>query len=248
MSLVDEYRRQFAWREWPAIFAALPPLEGRTVLDLGCGPGDQAAELAARGARVVGIDVNEEFLHAARTRGIPGAEFRAGDLREPLAVGRPANGIWSSFAAAYFPDLTSTIGRWASALEPTGWIALVEVDDFFGHEPLSPRAREIFEGYAREGLAAGRYDFRMGRKLASSLERAGFRPAREFTVGDRELAFEGPAPEEILEAWARRLDRMKLLHEFSGDAYPSLREEFLACLARDDHRSTAKVYCCVAER
>jgi SAM-dependent methyltransferase len=245
---VDDYRRQFAWRDWPKIFAALPSLEGRTVLDLGCGPGDQAAELAARGARIVGIDLNEEFLHAARTRGIPGAEFRAGDLREPLDVGRPASGIWSSFTAAYFPDLTAVLDRWAYALEPGGWIALVEVDDFFGHEPLNPHARAIFDGYARDALEAGRYDFRMGRSLARFLERAGFRVERAFEVGDRELSFEGPAPEEILEAWRGRFERMRLLHDFCGDAYPALREEFLGCLARGDHRSTATVHCCLARR
>ena len=36
MSLAEEYRRQAAWRDWPRIFEALPPLRGLTVLDLGC--------------------------------------------------------------------------------------------------------------------------------------------------------------------------------------------------------------------
>ena len=44
-SLAEEYARQRAWRPWAGIFEALPPLAGRTVLDLGCGPGDVAAEL-----------------------------------------------------------------------------------------------------------------------------------------------------------------------------------------------------------
>lgn len=35
MGLASEYKKQFGWREWPAIFDALPPLEGQTVLDLG---------------------------------------------------------------------------------------------------------------------------------------------------------------------------------------------------------------------
>jgi 2-polyprenyl-3-methyl-5-hydroxy-6-metoxy-1,4-benzoquinol methylase len=56
VSLAGEYRRQSGWRSGPDILAALPRLEGATVLGLGCGVGDQAALLAARGARVLGFD------------------------------------------------------------------------------------------------------------------------------------------------------------------------------------------------
>lgn len=70
MDLADEYRRQFAWRDWATVFAALPPLAGQVVFDLGCGPGDLAAELVRRGARVVGFDCNEELLAAARERNL----------------------------------------------------------------------------------------------------------------------------------------------------------------------------------
>jgi 2-polyprenyl-3-methyl-5-hydroxy-6-metoxy-1,4-benzoquinol methylase len=66
MSLAEEYRRQLAWRSWAIILDALPLLPGHKVLDLGCAVGDQAAELAARGARVLGVDLDEELLQAAR--------------------------------------------------------------------------------------------------------------------------------------------------------------------------------------
>jgi 2-polyprenyl-3-methyl-5-hydroxy-6-metoxy-1,4-benzoquinol methylase len=59
MSLADEYRRQFAWRDWATALGALPPTSGHLVLDLGCAQGDLAAELVARGARVIGLDLNE---------------------------------------------------------------------------------------------------------------------------------------------------------------------------------------------
>lgn len=81
MTLSSEYKRQFGWRDWPTIFDALPSLHGQTILDLGCGVGDLAAELVARGARVIGVDMNEELLREARSRQLPNAEFRLGDLR-----------------------------------------------------------------------------------------------------------------------------------------------------------------------
>src|SRR5688572_20584544 len=53
---------------------ALRPLRGARALDLGTGPGVVALELAARGARVVGLDISENQIRAARecaeTRGL----------------------------------------------------------------------------------------------------------------------------------------------------------------------------------
>jgi SAM-dependent methyltransferase len=248
MSLAQEYRRQLEWRDWPRALDALPPLAGRLVLDLGCGVGDQAAALAARGARVVGVDLNEELLAEARSRGIPGAEFRLQDLRLSPDLGVLADGIWSSLAPAYFPELRRALESWARHLRPGGWIALTEIDDLWAHEPLRPDVRAVFDAYEREALEAGRYDFRMGRKLAAHLEAAGFTVAKAFSLDDRELSFSGPARPEILDAWAARLDRLARLHELCGERFPEVRAEFLRCLAAPDHRCGARVVCCIGTR
>lgn len=112
LSLTSEYRRQFRWREWPTVLGSLPPVEGRTVLDLGCGVGDLAAEFVARGARVVGIDGNEELVREARSQKLPTAEFRTSDLRTNLSIDVEADGLWCSFTAAYFPDLPGVLAKW----------------------------------------------------------------------------------------------------------------------------------------
>jgi SAM-dependent methyltransferase len=241
MRLPDEYKQQFRWRDWPRILGELPTLRGRTVLDLGCGVGDLAAELVARGARVIGIDTSEELLGEARSRGLPGAEFRLGDLRAVPDLGTPVDGLWCSFTAAYFPDLPVALEAWTRSLRPGGWIALTEVDDLFGHEPLDFRTRALLHAYAEEALERGRYDFRMGRKLGRHLERCGFEISKALTLEDRELSFSGPADPEVVEAWRRRFDRMKLLRDFCGSAFEEVRDEFLDCLTLPAHRSTASV-------
>jgi SAM-dependent methyltransferase len=246
---MSEYKRQFAWRDWSTALRALPAVRGQLVLDLGCGVGDQAAELVARGARVIGIDLNEELLREARSRSLQNAEFRQHDLGALPDLGVLADGVWCSFAAAYFPALPgATLRSWVKHLRPEGWIALTEIDDLFGHEPLSSETKSIFDAYARNALVAKRYDFHMGRKLRPYLEQLGFIVSTELTLQDQELSFTGPALPEVIDAWRARLDRMKLLKDFAGGSFQGLRDEFLGCLSKPEHRSTAKVYCCIATR
>jgi hypothetical protein len=88
----------------------------------------------------------------------------------------------------------------------------------------------------------------MGHKLRDHLERSGFQVSSVLTVVDQELSFDGPAQPEVVEAWRKRLDRMTLLRSFCGEDFENVREEFLCCLSRADHRSLAKVYCCIARK
>ena len=248
MDLEKYYRRQFRWRAWPTVFGALPALKDRTVLDLGCGVGDLAAEFAQRGAHVVGVDGHPELLDIARSRGLERAEFRQEDLRAFSDPTLNVDGIWCSFAAAYFPDLPRTLTDWSQSLRPGGWIALTEVDDMFGHEPLSERTRALFRSYSQEAIELGRYDFRMGRKLQPYLEQSGFTVSVERDLPDRELAFQGPAPPEVWEAWQDRLASMQQLRKHCGTEFENVRTEFLSCLRREDHQSTAKVVFCLATK
>ena len=248
MSLSSEYRRQFGWRSWPKIFEALPPVRGQVVVDLGCAVGDQAAEFVARGARVIGVDINDKLIEEARSRQLPDADFRVADLRTLPDLGVKADGLWCSFSAAYFPDLPTVLTAWSANLRPGGWIALTEVDNLFGHEPLGTRAKGLLDAYAQEALAAQWYDFHMGRKLKDHLERAGFQVSSVLTVVDQELSFDGPAPPAVLDAWRNRFDRMTLLRRFCGDDFENVRDEFLRCLRSADHRSVAKVYSCIARK
>lgn len=73
-------------------FAAIGDVRGRTVLDFGCGSGENSLVLARRGARVVGVDLSESLLRLARRRlevnGVAeGARFVAGSAHDlPLAA------------------------------------------------------------------------------------------------------------------------------------------------------------------
>src|SRR4030095_13928660 len=54
-------------------------IRGKSIIDYGCGEGRQCVEMAQRGAaRVVGIDINEQWLGDGRPPGPPG---RGGEPR-----------------------------------------------------------------------------------------------------------------------------------------------------------------------
>ena len=247
MNLAQQYERQYAWRSWQTAYDALPSVDGVSVLDLGCAIGDQSRDLAGRGARILGIDADAQLVAHAQSRGIPRATFKVGDIRDPQ-VDESFDGLWASFVPAYFPDLATVLSGWLRLLKPGGWIALTEVDGMFDHEPLAAGARSLLASYGREAAAAGRYDFDMGRKLAAHLAAAGFQVEKELILPDQELSFAGAASPEVLEAWAGRLARMRLLQERAQREYPALQEELLRCLSSPDHRSGCRVHFCFARR
>ncbi|HEX2521098.1 MAG TPA: class I SAM-dependent methyltransferase [Terriglobia bacterium] len=78
------------------------------VLDVACGHGRHAIELAKRGHHVMGIDLSERFIERARQASqlneLTNAEFLVGDMRESYFVNR-FDGAYSYFTSfGYFDD------------------------------------------------------------------------------------------------------------------------------------------------
>lgn len=70
--------------EWPAVESLLPALDGKQVLEAGCGSGNFTHQFARRGADVLAIDVSREMIDVARERHGDDVRFRRADLRDPL--------------------------------------------------------------------------------------------------------------------------------------------------------------------
>jgi hypothetical protein len=70
-----------------------------------------------------------------------------GTLSDPGGV---ADGLWCSFTAAFFPTLPLVLAAWARHLQPGTWVALTEIDDLFGHKPLSARTKTLTESKTLE--------------------------------------------------------------------------------------------------
>lgn len=120
MSLAAEYRQQFNWRPWRDILEEVPSRPDQTILDLGCGIGDQARELASRGGKVIGVDANQELIDEAILDHPSNCEFLNCELREITNLDIKADGIWCSFVAAYCTNLPRFLETWATLLHPAG--------------------------------------------------------------------------------------------------------------------------------
>src|SRR4051812_7335355 len=121
MTLAEEYKRQFEWKDWPTALARCPISPGQYVLDLGCAVGDLSRELASRGAIVTGVDANDELLAVANSHSYSNCTFIQQDLAS-LKLDRKFDGIWCSFTAAYFTNFEAVFSRWLTFLNKDAWV------------------------------------------------------------------------------------------------------------------------------
>ena len=111
--------------EWPAQRKILGDVNGRSVLDLGCGNGTKLAELVRDGAiSSVGVDISDNFI----TSDHPELEFIHGDLSELGTVaglsGRTFDRILILQSFGYAKDPVRTLKVARSMLAKDGFILL----------------------------------------------------------------------------------------------------------------------------
>ena len=145
------------------------------ILDIGCGTGRHAIELARRGYRVTGVDLSPSQIEAARTKaaaaGVP-VDFRVGDARTLDFHGE--FGLALLLCEGAFPlmetdEMNFAILRGAArALPPGGKLILTTLNGLF---PLRRSAGPFESENLVEGAGAGRdFDlltFRMRSRLST---------------------------------------------------------------------------------
>jgi trans-aconitate 2-methyltransferase len=115
----------------------------RAVVDLGCGPGDLTATLAARWphARVTGVDSSREMIGKATALGAP-VGFRVGDVRE-WRPGPDVDVLVSNATLQWVPGHAELLTRWARQLPGGAWLAVQVPGNFAApsHRALRELAR-----------------------------------------------------------------------------------------------------------
>ncbi|MFL6354613.1 MAG: methyltransferase domain-containing protein [Bryobacteraceae bacterium] len=158
----EQYLRFNEERTQPCrdLVTRIPLHEARTIIDLGCGPGNSAAVLAERWpmANITGLDSSEAMLDRARER-LPHYQFIRGDISEWAASTRPAyDVVLSNAALQWVTDHEAVYPQLLAAVRSGGVLAIQVPADINAppHKAMrdlafSPRWRDHFSpGAVRE--------------------------------------------------------------------------------------------------
>jgi len=146
-----------------------------SALDLGCGEGQFARELARRHprARVTGLDVDAAAIATAvANRGsVANVQFEVHDAREPLPAGSTYDVVVMWLVLLYLPDKVGALTRVAAATRTGGALLLCNVPDKhvrFSHPLVGELMDPVNEVAARFGAVG------LEGRLPGDLEAAGF--------------------------------------------------------------------------
>jgi trans-aconitate 2-methyltransferase len=123
------------------LLAAVPTAKARSVVDIGCGPGNSTAQLAARypEALVHGLDTSSDMIAAAKKR-LPEVSFELADISEWNDPG-PFDVILANAVLQWLPNHDTLLPVLQAKLAPGGSLAVqipVNLD-----EPAHLLMREI---------------------------------------------------------------------------------------------------------
>jgi 2-polyprenyl-3-methyl-5-hydroxy-6-metoxy-1,4-benzoquinol methylase len=144
---------------------ALAHVEGRRVIDVGCGDGTYSAELKRAGAaEVLGIDAAAEAVASARRRaaGTPGLHFEVMDTLEIEAADEPFDVAVVRGLLHHLYDVEEAIARISKlapeiiVLEPNGYNPVLKVIERVSpyhvrHEEKSYAPHRLDRWFARHG-------------------------------------------------------------------------------------------------
>ena len=155
-------------------------IQGKRVVDVGCGGGILAESMAAKGARVTGIDLSEKALKVARLHQLESGvqvDYRL-IAAEALAEESPEqfDVVTCMEMLEHVPDPASTMAAFARLVKPDGWVFFSTLN----RNPKSYLFAIVGAEYVLSLLPKGTHDwakFIKPHELASHARQAGLEPA-----------------------------------------------------------------------
>ena len=123
------------------LLAAIPTAEARSVVDIGCGPGNSTELLLQRfpEAQVCGLDSSADMIDAARKR-LPQLQFEVAEIDQWVDAG-PFDVIFANAVLQWVPDHAALLPALANKLSAGGSLAIQMPDNL--NEPSHRLMREV---------------------------------------------------------------------------------------------------------
>ncbi len=212
---------------------------GERVIDIGCGCGDTALELARRvgsGGEVLGVDVSRPMLEVARMRAreaaLPGLSFAEGDASS-AALPAQRDLLYSRFGVMFFDVPAPAFAHLRRAVSDTGRIAFVcwrgPKENLWASVPLAAGMSVLDEKpAAADPCAPGPFAFSDPNRVRAILLEAGF--AHVTADAFEAPVFLGASPRKAAEDTARMGPLGRLVREAGEARLPAILDAVEAAL------------------
>ncbi|MDO8460468.1 MAG: class I SAM-dependent methyltransferase [Nanoarchaeota archaeon] len=154
--------------EKPAMYKELPNLNGKSVLCIGCGAGEECEHINSLGAKkVIGIDISKELIDIAK-KNYPTIDFYVMDMEKLKFKNESFDFIYSSLVMHYVKDWTKVLKEVKRVLKSNG-IFLFSTHNpvYWGAERKKDKSgKSQFLGYSeKDGVYVTHGDYLNSRKI-----------------------------------------------------------------------------------
>jgi SAM-dependent methyltransferase len=152
-----------AYYERPATLSLLPDVNGKRVLDAGCGPGVYSEWLLDRDATVVAVDASPRMVELAKARTLGRVKVHQADLAAPLGFLETASFdlVVAPLVMEYIRDWRATFREFHRLLLPGGHLVASVTHPFFDFTYFQPESYFDTELVASEWRGFGGTPIRM---------------------------------------------------------------------------------------
>jgi len=188
-------KHQFVSKYGEAVIEWLQPAKGEKILDVGCGTGQLANEIAQHGAVVTGIDKSPEMIEKAKAA-YPNLQFEVKDVTA-FSFDEPFDAVFSNATLHWVNEKEKAIQCMYESLKDGGRLVL-EMGGKGNVQSITNAIRQIVRAHGLEAtLPAEFWYFPSLSEYTTLLEKQGFRVTSAVHF-DRPTKLEG---EEGMENW-----------------------------------------------